>query len=350
MRRTSQGRASIVAVLCAVALAACTGAPVPGETVTPPTVVTDKTAPPDPLVPAAWPLTGIEGEVVTRPAVSVKIENTPQARPQSGLEDADIVWENIVEYGVPRFVAMFHSTLPQEVGPIRSVRPADARIVSPVGGLLAYSGGAPAVLRLLRDMPVQAMSEDEGDPGFYRLRSRPRPHNVYGSLEEFLEGADSEHADPPDAQFAYAPGPGASTAERHGSPTERIRLALSPISDPGWTWDTEAARWLRWERSTPAVDAAGDRLAARNVVVIEVVSFDSGFNAQTGAPVPDLRLEGEGDGLVATGGRSVPVTWSKESRDEPLVLTGPDGEDVRLAPGNTWVELVPLPAGSYTTG
>lgn len=348
MRRTSQRRASTVAVLCAVALAACSGPPVPGPTDSP-TGGPGKTAPPDPVVPAAWPLTGVEGEVVDRPAVSVKIENTPQARPQSGLEDADIVWENIVEYGVPRFAAMFHSTLPEEVGPIRSVRPADARIVSPVGGLLAYSGGAPAVLRLLRDMPVQAMSEDDGDPGFYRLRSRPRPHNVYGSLEVFLEEADGEHADPPDPQFAYAARPGGSTAEQHGSPTERIRLALSSAARPSWTWDAGAGRWLRSEGSSPALSVDGDRLAAMNVVVIEVVSFDSGFSAQTGAPVPDLRLEGEGDGLVATGGRSVQVTWSKDARDEPLVLTGPDGAEATLAPGNTWVELVPLPAGSYST-
>jgi len=96
------------------------------------------------------------------------------------------------------------------------------------------------------------------------------------------------------------------------------------------------------------VSSSGERLAATNVVVIVVESYDSGFDAQEGAPVPDLRLEGSGEGFVATGGSTLPVTWSKASMDDPLVITGPDGAVATLAPGNTWVELVPLGTGSST--
>jgi hypothetical protein len=349
VRPTSRGPAIAIAMVLAAVLTACSGSPVATPTVTS-TLVTDKTTPPDPAVPSGWPLTGVEGEVVERPAVAVKIENTRQARPQTGLEDADVVWETIVEFGVSRFVAIYHSTLPEEVGPIRSVRPVDARIVSPLEGLIAFSGGSPGILRLMRDTPLQFLSEDDDDPGFYRARTRPRPHNVYGSLEEFLDEADEDHSEPPEPQFSFARAPGAATAERHGAPTTRIELALAPGVAPSWSWDADAGRWLRSEASGPAVSADGDRLTATNVLLIEAVSFDSGFDAQQGEPVPDVRLEGEGEGLLATGGRTLPITWSKEDRDEALVLTGPDGRRAALAPGNTWVELIPLPNGSFSLG
>lgn len=338
----------VLGLLAATVLAGCAGSPGPAETITP-TVIADKSAPPDPVVPAVWPLTGLRGNVTSRPAVSVKIENTARSRPQSGVEDADVVWENVVEFGVPRWVAVYHSVLPPEVGPIRSVRPVDARIVAPLGGLVAYSGGQPGILALMRRAPVQLLSEDDGDEGFYRVRRRPSPHNVYGSLEDFLAQADVEHSDPPPPQFAFAR-QGRSAAELQGTDTEEINLRLAPGVTPSWTWDGGSARWLRSEGGTPALSADDERLSATNVVVISVAAVDSGFDAQQGAMVPDLVLEGEGEGLLAVGGRTVPVTWSKAERDEPLVLTGPDGEVAHLSPGNTWVELVPRPGGSYTVG
>ena len=76
-----------------------------------------------------------------RPALAVKIENSVDARPQSGLNAADVVWEEVVEGGITRFVAVYHSTLPPEIGPIRSVRPMDAAIAGPLHGLFAFSGG-----------------------------------------------------------------------------------------------------------------------------------------------------------------------------------------------------------------
>lgn len=345
MGRAGGARRAAALVCCAAVLAACSQAPVPAPTISP-TVVADKTEPPDPVVPDRWPLTGVEADVVNRPAVSVKIENTPQSRPQSGLEGADLVWESVVEFGVPRFVAVFHSTLPEEVGPIRSIRPVDARIVASLGGLLAFSGGQEGIVSLVRRAGVQMFSEDDGDDGFYRVSRRPRPHNVYASLETFIEEADEEHSDPPPEQFAFANRLGGSTAERLGTPATRIDLVLSPLSKPSWTWDDDAEGWLRSESGRPALTADDDRLSSTNVVVLRVASFDSGFDAQQGAPVPDMRLEGEGEGIVATGGRTVEVTWSKEGRGDPLILTGPDGEVATLAPGSTWIELLPRPGGS----
>lgn len=350
--RISVGARVVAAIgLGALALAGCTSpspAPEPSaETITP-TVVVDKSAPPEPVVPVEWPLTGLEGDVVARPAVAVKIENTAQARPQTGLEGADVVWEEIVEFGVSRFVAVYHSTLPEEIGPIRSVRPADASIASPLRGLLAFSGGQAGILDLMATTPLQLLSHDAGHDGFYRVSRRAAPHNVYGSLEDFLAQANADHSAPPVEQFAFARRLGAATAAVLGAPSSSISLQLAPGVVPSWTWDEASARWLRSEGSQPAVSASGERLSATNVVVIAVTSFDSGFDAQGGAPVPDLALVGSGAGTLATGGRTVAVTWSKADRDSPLVLATADGAVATLAPGNTWVELVPLPGGTYS--
>ncbi|MDR1798341.1 MAG: DUF3048 domain-containing protein, partial [Bifidobacteriaceae bacterium] len=100
----------------------------------------DKKAPPS-VATGTWPLTGLPGEVVERPAVAYKIENSPEARPQTGLDQADVVWETIVEGGIPRYIAVFHSKIPDVVGPVRSIRPMDGPIVCPTKGLLAFSGG-----------------------------------------------------------------------------------------------------------------------------------------------------------------------------------------------------------------
>jgi len=96
----------------------------------------------DLMAPNAWPLTGIPSDLVaTRPALAVKIENSVDARPQTGLNAADLLWEQVVEGGITRFVAVYHSTLPEDIGPVRSVRPMDPAIAAPLHGLLAFSGG-----------------------------------------------------------------------------------------------------------------------------------------------------------------------------------------------------------------
>src|SRR3954447_25443220 len=102
--------------------------------------------------PHAWPLTGVPVDAVpSRPALAVKIENSIDARPQTGLNAADIVWEEVVEGGITRFVAVYHSTLPEEIGPVRSVRPMDPAVAAPLHGLLAFSGGVQAYVDAARN-------------------------------------------------------------------------------------------------------------------------------------------------------------------------------------------------------
>jgi hypothetical protein len=249
---------------------------------------------------------------------------------------------------VSRFVAVFHSQVPAEVGPIRSVRPMDPPIVAPLHGLIAYSGGQPGILALVQASGAQSISHDAGAPGLYRTKTRAAPHNVYGSPQKFWDQADADHQAPPGEQFVFARSLEAASAVAAGSPTTTLALHLSTASNPSWTWD--GTSWLRWEGATEAVAASGARLSATNVVTITADHPNTGFGAQGGAPVPTYSLVGSGDAVVASGGKTLAARWQKDAQDTPLRLFAADGSPVTLAPGTTWVELVPNGSGSLALG
>ncbi|MEZ0448111.1 DUF3048 domain-containing protein [Cellulomonas sp. ICMP 17802] len=350
-------RTAVPAVLAGLVLllAACSpDAPPPVETPAPvthgPTIEPDKGAAPAPDAVPVWPLTGVAGEPVARPSLAVKIENTAVARPQTGLDQADVVWETIVEFDVSRFIAVFHSQVPAEVGPIRSVRPMDPVILAPMHGLLAFSGGQQGILDLVAASGVQMISHDAGAPGMYRTKDRAAPHNVYGTPATWWGIADADHQAPPGEQFTFARSADRATAVVSGSPATSLTFRLSSASSPSWTWDAASGTWLRSEGAVPATARSGARLSAVNVVSITADHPNTGFGAQGGAPVPTYTLIGSGEGVAATGGKTVPVRWQKESQDAPMRLFTLDGKPADLAPGTTWVELVPAGSGSLTIG
>lgn len=354
---TARSRQAAVAMILAsvLTLTACTGdeevtpAPTTPTVTTDATVEPDKTAVPEPVLPTTWPLTGVEAEVADRPAVAVKIENTSSARPQSGLEDADVVWETIVEFEVSRFIAVFHSKTPDEIGPVRSARPMDIAIVEPLDGLFAFSGAQRRmVTRLGRSDAIQLISNDAGDGGMYRVRTRAAPHNVYASVDTFLKEA-KDGLGAPVEQFAFARSLDEATAVTDGAETGSVSLRMSAAARPSWSWSADHDAWLRFENGAKHSSAAGKQLKATNVVVIEAKQVDSGMDAQGGAMVPDYKLAGErGKALVATGGKTIEARWAKGGSAKPMRLETVDGEPLTLAPGNTWVELVPSQSGSYS--
>lgn len=128
-----------------------------------------------------------------------------------------------------------------------------------------------------------------------------------------------------------------------------MNITMSGYSQPSWTWDGGSGTWLRSEGGTPAVVRSGARLAATNVVVLRVTLVDTGTKDPAGNPVPETVLTGSGEALVASGGKTVKATWTKGAKPEVLKATGTDGQPVSLAPGNTWVEMVPT-NGSVTAG
>ncbi|QTE29141.1 DUF3048 domain-containing protein [Pengzhenrongella sicca] len=350
-RRLARIAAAALSGVSLLALAGCgAGSPEPSEPSTEAAdIAADKGAVPAPVIPPTWPLTGVAAaDIPSRPALAVKIENDPSVRPQTGLDQADMVWEELVEGGVTRFVAVFHSVVPESVGPIRSVRPMDGGITAPLHGLIAFSGGQAGFVNEVADAGVQIISMDKGAAGFARKKGHSAPHNVFGTPTTFWGQADAEHSAAPAPQFTIARTAAAASATTAGTPIANLALVFSPAFHPNWTWSAADGAFTRSEGATPSTNPAGAPLTATNVVALRVRTKDTGTVDPAGTAVLESVMVDSGDATVVTGGMQIAAKWSKASIAEPIVLTNAaDGSVIRLAPGNTWVELVP-PAGSIT--
>ena len=300
-------------------------------------------------------LTGVEIEPgsLAKPALSAKIDNAPMARPQVGLDYADIVFEELVEYGVTRYLAVWHSNVPAEIGPIRSVRPMDPEIVSPFGGIFAYSGGQTRFIQMMQAAPVvnEIHSCDrnrkpvDADCLWYRSTGNVAPHNVLLLAPEMIERHQDVGA--PQQMFDYAPTAEEASAVVEGQPLVSLNTRFSDFSFPTWEWDGTQGKFLRFQTSGAAdVAASGKQLAVDNVVVLFV-------NIDVIENIPTTRLVAEGTGWVASGGSIIEITWVKQTPESPIVMTTLGGAEVLLAQGQTWIGLLPsddsdVPAGSIT--
>ena len=333
MRRGRGGRVALVAALGVVAVLTACGAPTPTPTPTPGYTSTYLAPPPTALA----PLTGETVVPGSLPASSLaaKVDNHPDARPQSGLERTDIVFEELVEGGLTRYVAIWHSDVPAEIGPIRSIRPMDPDIVSPFGGIIAYSGGQQRFVAMMRATNVFNAIHGQSDTAdvMFRADGRPSPHDVIVRAPELI----AMHPDipAPGQQFSFAPDAANATAAVSGTPTQTIALRFGAASQPSWDWDAAAGVWARSQAGVPDLDTAGSSLTAVNVVVLRVPVTVS-------QSIPKTELIGSGEAWVSSGGRTVHATWSKASMTDPIRLVDDTGTVVRLAPGNSWIELVPL--------
>ena len=289
---------------------------------------------------AVQPLRGtqVSPETIAGPALAAKIDNHVGARPQVGLDRTDIVFEELVEGGLTRYVAVRFSDVPAEIGPVRSIRPMDPDIVSPFGGLIAYSGGQQRFVDMMLNAPVHNAIHGGADDQFmYRTRSKAAPHNVIVRAPELR----AAYADipPPAQQFAYSQRSQTASAAAYGNPAAGLDLFFSAKEGRTWRWDAASGRYLRSQNGAPDMDSAGGQLAATNVVALSV-----GIDWTYG-DIPKTVMVGSGPAWVATGGKVVQVTWTKTSRDAPIQLTNQYGTPVYLAPWNTWVELVPNARG-----
>jgi hypothetical protein len=330
------GRAFAGLALGAVALlTACTPQ---GPMPTPTPTYSSTYLTPEPT--ALAPLTGetVPAGSLTAPSLAAKVDNHPDARPQFGLERTDLVFEELVEGGLTRYVAVWHSDVPAEIGPVRSIRPMDPDIISPLGGIVAYSGGQQRFVAMMRDTNVYNAIHGQADTAdlMFRVDGRPGPHDVLVRAPELI----ARHLDlaAPAQQFAFAPDVASSSAVREGTPTESMALRFGSSSAPGWVWDATRGVWARSQGGAPDLDITGVPYSAVNVVIVRVPVTVS-------QNIPKTELIGSGEAWVSTGGMTIHATWSKGSRGEAIRLVDDTGTVVRLAPGNSWIELVPL-AGS----
>lgn len=332
------------------------GTPSPSPPATPSPLPATPTPSPAPVL-VADPLDGVPvaPEVAARRVVAVMIDDQQDARPQSGLSAASVVWQAPAEGGIPRYMALFSEGDPPLVGPIRSSRLYFIAWAAEWNAVYAHVGGSPQAMALLRSAQGRGSvvwNADEfrfGPSYMWRIKTRLAPHNVYtdaGHLRSLVKAAGAS------ASVAYTPawqfGPDIDPGQRPVGGSIVVPYLANRIS---YQYDPASNSYLRSVSvEGEQVDAGTkERIAPKNVVVV-YMSF---------APLQDgtqkHRLEakftGSGKALVFTGGGLVKATWRKASMTAPTYLYGPDGRPVTLTAGQTLVQVVPLgTAVSYKLG
>lgn len=293
------------------------------------------------LAPPVAPLTGVadpSGVAQGRAALMFKLGNTPRARPQSGIAVADVVYEEVVEGGITRLLVVFNSETPDPVGGIRSVRPVDAVLAEPIGGVFAYSGGIPSEVSRIQSVPgLITVNEDSAGDAMFRDTDRRSPHNLF-ALAPALWDLGGEPI-PPAPLFEYL-GEGETFA---GEPITSFTVGLSSEGDynPTYTWDPAAGGWLRSLLGQPAPAASGAPVVPANVI-IQFTTYDP----SPGADGAVGQVIGTGEAWVFSAGGLVRGTWSRTDPTAPARYFDAAGLPIKLTPGKTWVSLAAFGANT----
>lgn len=297
-----------------------------------------------PAEPPVWPLTGLPADDPATPAntriVSVKIENSPAARPQSGIQSADVVYESITEGGITRFNCMFHSKNPSElIGPVRSARLSDIDIVPQYGALFVFSGASGVVNSAVRSAGLENLSQDAGvSKGYSRVGFKAAPHNLYLDLAAIRAEATKRGfaTQQKIAPFAF---------ERRSTETtvavSKITVPFSAANTSAWTYDQARDVYLRTNNGSVHTDRlTGSQISASNVVVLWAKTSATAKRDVTGSTTYDIELIGAGRGTIFRNGQKLDVTWTGVA-GAPPTFKDENGAQVRLTVGNTWFQVVP---------
>lgn len=303
---------------------------------TPSTATTDDATSTTVAVVPTYPLTGLpllDPVAATRPALVVKIDNNPNARPQSGLNEADIVYEENVEQ-LTRFAAIFHSNGADPVGPIRSGRTQDVDLLGSLNKpLFAWSGGNARVSAAIAASDLVQINETRAGPAMFRSKNRKAPHNLYGNVSALYSFAPADAAAPP-LQFQYRQDGDAPA----GAAADGVKISMDGIK-VHWQWDAASSTYLRFSDDKVHTDAITDaQIATSNVLVLEVDYQPSPADGRS----PEAQTIGTGTVVAFSAGNVVAGTWTRADRLAPFTLTDTNGAAIMLTPGRTFIELARL--------
>jgi hypothetical protein len=283
------------------------------------------------------PLTGVPVRYpLRRAAVIVKISNTPDAHPHRGIGNADIVFVEAITTATTRLAAVFHSQLPAQVGPVRSLRPMDAPLLGPTRGVLGSTMGDGWVVKYLDKVAaLKNLGTMRVPRGTYRIdRRRRAPNHAFAQPARLL--ALSGRRTPPPPYFQYAPDTPRSTAMRTGRRVNKVIVGYGGSATTTWTYEPRSWRWLRSERRGPHRLEGGRQVAANNVIVL-TAGRDRSFTQARWMTIPKV-VNASGTLRLYSGSKMVWGRWHKRGVNEPFRFTTLDGKPLLLRPGSTWVE------------
>jgi Protein of unknown function (DUF3048) N-terminal domain/Protein of unknown function (DUF3048) C-terminal domain len=283
--------------------------------------------------PTARPLSPFTGEPVPslNRVLAVKIDNIVNARPQTGLTHADIVYVLPVEGGLSRFLAVFSSHYPPVIGPVRSAREDDLELLRQFGRpAFAYSGATATLLPYIQRTARIVNLYSGTTHGYYRDTSRVAPYNLYAHTRQLLAQAQAA-SKARDIGFRFGPPPPGGRATRS-----------APVSYPAasfrFTWSADKGRWLVAMDGTPAKTTDGGRLAPATVVIQYTTVRTSRF-LEYGKPPPYAESAGSGTALVLRDGEAWTTHWSRPNANVGTTFTTASGRRMTFTPGQVWVVL-----------
>lgn len=296
--------------------------------------VTKKEEPPKPTTEASK-LTGrqVAPEVNQRQVTAVMIENSPDARPQSGLLDAGVVFEAIAEGGVTRFVALYQDTAPDYIGPIRSARPYYAEWILGFDASYAHVGGSPDALALIKAQGVKDLDQFSNAGSYDRVKNRFAPHNVYTSIARLDELEKSK---------GYSTSNFTGFERKEDAPLpapvhNKIDARLSGFNyNPHWDYDKTANNYARSMTGKPHTDERTGAQLRADVVVVMVVPkgiMADGYHTT-------YQVVGNGKVFIYQDGNLSEGIWEKKDDKSQITFKDSNGQPIRLNSGITWLTAV----------
>lgn len=265
------------------------------------------------------------------PALVVKIDNVPRARPQAGINDADVVYVELVEGGVTRYAAVYHSENVPTVGPVRSMRTTDINLLRGLNEpLFANSGGNSRTTTAINNSPLVNIGHATGAGGaYYRNNSRPAPHNLFSSTDALRRAGGTSGGAPPEL----------FTIRRPGTELPNVTSASTGVSvnyentTASYTWN--GSGWARSQDGRQTVDTAGVRTAPETVIV----QFTPYGVSPADRNSPEANTVGSGRAWIFTEGVLIRGSWSKPNAGDVTLYRDSEGNEIQLLPGRVWVEL-----------
>jgi len=294
-----------------------------------------------PAGPPRWPLTGLDApsaDAVLVRVVSVKIENSQPARPQSGLDQADVVYETVTEGGITRFNALFQSKSPKVVGPVRSARPSDFYLVPQYHALFAHAGGESNVQKALANRRKYDDLDQFFSPApYWRSGDRPAPHNMYTDVARLrAAGRNKGFAATKEIR-------GLAFARSSAIATPSITLLTVPFAPNNkvtWRWNAKARTYARSINGKPHVDRVSKKqYRARNVVVMWAQVVGRSHKDAAGTPTVEIIMAGSGRVSVFRDGQRYDGTW-EAGLTGPPTFRAANGQTIKLSPGVTWFQVI----------
>lgn len=285
------------------------------------------------------PLTGREvaDEASTKhPVLAVMIENSPDARPQSGLKDAGVVFEAVAEGGITRFIALYQDTEPSLIGPVRSVRPYYLEWAAAFSPAIAHVGGSPQALTMIRSGNYGVdLDQFANGSSYWRAKDRKAPHNVYTDYSNLTKLASAKGKS--SSEFTgLARQSTTGTSETATTSATSINLAVSTGQFAvSYKYDATSHTYLRYLGGVAHMDREKGQIAPNVVIAIHVNQ-----TLQSDRTHNTITTTGSGECYIFQNGTVIKGTWHKDAATAQLKFLDESNQEIELARGQTWITAV----------